>query len=373
MTFDDRTQFPDDEYGRALKEETERLLDDGKLSKLLEGLHSKEVTKTSKLDGSGVRIAFIDQGFDKDMSEFKGRVVRHMTCVWNEKDNRYDVVEWTEEQACLDSFHGNTAADLAVGKECGVAPNAEIYFFEVNQKKDDKPGKVEAILNYIRKNEENLKLDIISFSAMASQAVLDIAGKIKEEAGSEFIDSRTFWPYFIPGREANGETIEAEYVRSARKVLDEHPELQEDEKAQLLANPDAMAFPAEGKTSIQIIKKDGEIIKESRKFNGAICGTSFVIPQLVGYLALAKQINPDITLEKFIEMAKRYTNSEGRQYIKPIEVVERIWEEQREVGQRGTVPTPKPQDLAEASEAEEGFVGEINADLIQGEKAHGED
>lgn len=149
-------------------------------------MHSKEVVtttedgniQTSKLDGSGVKIAFIDQGFDRDMSEFEGRIIHHMTCKWNEDKKEYEFVDYTGERAGHDNYHGNTAADLAAGKKCGIAPKANIYFFEVNGNAYKET--VEAILNYIRDNMDELKIDIISHSAGASKSALETADEIRK-------------------------------------------------------------------------------------------------------------------------------------------------------------------------------------------------
>ena len=260
-----------------------------------------------------------------------------MTCrvcgrKWNEDEekyeNEYEVVDYTGERACHDNFHGNTAADLAAGEKCGVAPKANIYFFEIDSDGDyDK--RVQAILKYIEDNIGELKLDIISHSAGASKDALDIADRIREFNGCEYINSEIFWKDFLPGREINGETVEAGFVESARKV----PGIYEDDNGKLLTNQNAMAIPVEGRTSIQVLKDENGNIIESRKFNGAICGASFAIPQLVGYFALARQMNPTMSLKTFVNKAREHVkvNSNGQLFINPIEVIEKMWEEQRGV------------------------------------------
>ncbi len=323
-----------------MEEAAQRLLDDGELSKSLEELHSKEVvtttenenTQTSKLDGSGVNIAFIDQGFDKDISEFKGRVIYHMTCRWNKEREEYEVVDYTGETAGRDNYHGNTAADLASGEKCGIAPKANVYFFEINSDGDyDK--RVQAILEYIEANIGELKLDIISHSAGASKDALDIADRIREINGCEYINSEIFWKDFCPGKEIDGETVEAGFVKSVRTIAKIVPEIYEEKHGQFLTNNEAIVIPVEGRTSIQVLKNENGNIIESRKYNGAICGASFAIPQLVGYFALARQMNPTMSFENFVNKVREHAkvNSNGQLYITPIEVIEKMWEEQRGV------------------------------------------
>ena len=316
-------------------------------------MHSKEIvtttedgnTQTSKLDGSGVNIAFIDQGFDRDMSEFEGGVIHHMTCRLNESTGEYEIVDYTGETAGHDNYHGNTAADLATGEKCGVAPKANVYFFEVDSRRKvegEYAKRVEAILKYIEANMDELKLDIISHSAGASKDALDIADRIREINGCEYVNSQIFWKHFLPGREINGETVEAGFVESARKV----PGVYEDDNGKLLTNQNAMAIPVEGRTSIQVLKDENGNTIESRKFNGAICGASFAIPQLVGYFALARQMNPTISFENFVNKAREHAkvNSNGQLFINPIEVIEKIWEKQREVPvqEQGQDPSQEP-------------------------------
>lgn len=335
-----------------MEEGAKRILDDGKLSKSLKGLHSKKFvtttedgnTQTSKLDGSGVNIAFIDQGFDRNMSEFEGRIIHHMTCRWNEKKVEYEVVDYTGERANQDNFHGNTAADLAAGKKCGIAPKANVYFFEINSD-DDYDKRVQAILEYIEANMGELKLDIISHSAGASKDALDIADRIREKNGCEYVNSKICWDNFIPGREIKGETVETVetgFVKSVRKV----PGVYKDDNGRLLTNQNAMVIPVEGRTSIQVLKDENGNIIESRKFNGAICGASYAIPQLVGYFALARQMNPTMSFETFVNKAREHAkvNSNEQLFITPIEVIEKMLEEQRGVSvqEQGQEPSQEP-------------------------------
>lgn len=316
-------------------------------------MHSKEVvtktedgnTQTSKLDGSGVNIAFIDMGFDKDMSEFEGRVIHHMTCRLNENTGEYEIVDYTGETSGHDNYHGNTAADLATGGKCGVAPKANVYFFEVDSRgkvEGEYAKRVEAILKYIEANKDELKLDIISHSAGASKDAFDIADRIRKINGCEYVNSQIFWNDFIPGREINGETVEAGFVKSARKV----PEVYEDDNGKLLTNQNAMVIPVEGRTSIQVLKDENGNTIESRKFNGAICGASFAIPQLVGYFALARQMNPTMSFKNFVNKAREHAkvNSNEQLFINPIEVIEKMWEKQRgaPVQEQGQEPSQEP-------------------------------
>jgi hypothetical protein len=358
-----------------LKKRAIELLDGGEFSKSLKDLHSKEVSETeegekSNLDGRGVSIAFIDSGFDEDLSEFKdengdSRVKCHMICrvcgrTWDEVEqeykNEYEVVPYNGESVGADNFHGNTAADLATGKKCGIAPKADIYFFETGD--GDHKAKQETILKYIRDNMDDLNLDIISLSDTASESTKDIARSIN---GCEFVHSDIFWENFFPGREVNrkivetgevdSEIVETGFVESIKKFVMElakqKPEIKENPKVKKFANGDAMAIPVEGRTSIQALRDEEGNISESRKFNGSLCGASFAIAQVVGYFALARQMNPTMSFENFVNKAREHAkvnSSNGQLFINPIEVIEKIWEEQRGVSvqEQGQEPLQEP-------------------------------
>jgi subtilisin family serine protease len=70
----------------------------------------------SGIDGRGVGLAIIDQPLLREHSEYKHALVK------------YEAIE-------VDGFgpqmHGPAVASLAVGKTCGVAPGASLYYFAV--------------------------------------------------------------------------------------------------------------------------------------------------------------------------------------------------------------------------------------------------
>lgn len=156
-----------------------------------------------------------------------------------------------------------------------------------------------------------------------------------ENYGCEYVNSQIFWENFFPGRTVGEEVVEAEFVKSIKELIEEiakqNSKIKEDPRIKTFAKGNALAIPTERKTSIQKIQdEDGNII-ESRKFNGSLSGASFAIAQVVGYFALARQMNPTMSLETFVNKAREHAkvNSNRQFFINPKEVIEKMWEEQR--------------------------------------------
>ncbi len=106
-TFDDKTTWPKelpDGFDPA------KIMDIGKNPGLgVRALHEKGVT------GKGVGIAIIDQSLLVDHIEYKERL------------KLYEEIHWSET-AKEASMHGPAVASIAVGKNVGVAPEADLYF-----------------------------------------------------------------------------------------------------------------------------------------------------------------------------------------------------------------------------------------------------
>lgn len=75
-------------------------------------LHSKGIT------GKGVSIAIIDQTLFTGHKEYKDNLAL------------YEEIHITPTESA--SMHGSTVASIAVGKTCGVAPNAKLYYWAMN-------------------------------------------------------------------------------------------------------------------------------------------------------------------------------------------------------------------------------------------------
>jgi subtilisin family serine protease len=109
MRFDSRTKWPEpnkmpDGFDPA------RLLEDGKNPGLgIRGLHKQGI------DGRGVAIAILDQVLLKDHVEYADSIVRY-----EEIDIHRDMNP---------QMHGPPIVSIAVGKNCGVAPRASVFYY----------------------------------------------------------------------------------------------------------------------------------------------------------------------------------------------------------------------------------------------------
>lgn len=122
------------------------------------GLYIRSLHKKG-IDGGGLSMAVIDQPLS-DHVEYHDNLVHY-------EEFGYDKV--------TGSMHGSAVASIAVGKTCGVAPNAKLYYFAANNKKI-KNGQVIRTADYriqalerILKINESLpdkdKIQVVSISA----------------------------------------------------------------------------------------------------------------------------------------------------------------------------------------------------------------
>lgn len=81
------------------------------------------------IDGSGVGIAIIDQCLYTGHPEYASRL------------KLYEEMNVLPEVTA--SMHGAALASISVGKECGVAPGADLYFWGYNNLKEEALGKAE--------------------------------------------------------------------------------------------------------------------------------------------------------------------------------------------------------------------------------------
>ena len=82
------------------------------------GLDVRKLHQTG-ITGKGVTVAMLDKPINPDHIEYKGRLhYQYVECDSKGKRNKLH-------------FHGASCASVLVGTSCGVAPEAEIYYFAV--------------------------------------------------------------------------------------------------------------------------------------------------------------------------------------------------------------------------------------------------
>jgi hypothetical protein len=133
MPFDSRTKWPGpDKLPDGF--DPVHLLEDGKNP----GLGTRTLHKQG-VDGRGVGIAIIDQPLLKDHIEYVGQIVKY---------------EAIDVEGVPPQMHGPAVCSIAVGKTCGVAPGASLYYFAVPMWKPDNKPYCDVIDKLIKLNED---------------------------------------------------------------------------------------------------------------------------------------------------------------------------------------------------------------------------
>ena len=350
LTFDNKTIFSDEQINRF---HPEKLLEQGKkFSNVKEekGLHENGI------NGKGTTIAILDRYFDSSISEFEGRVVKHIVL---EKDRNGEnvaniIFERNKEndfrkeykEKYMDGSHGNTTACLVAGSECGVAPETEMYIFSVGNISWEESK--EMMLKYIVEN--NIKLDIISISAdiqtsKEGQKMLDRL----EKKGCILLDSSKFWNDFSWGRTSNnGEVV---LLDELLKTISNRESAENSRTDKVIKNiPSTVILPVAGRTNIHM----GEDGKTIYKYNGSLCGASYAIPQIAGLFLLARQIDSSIRYDEFINVVKdpKRLNPEGMMYVDAEEICKEITEREKQVIESQKVQENNEQNLVTPSTIE---------------------
>jgi serine protease AprX len=171
MPFDSQTKWPGSE---KLPEgfDPAHLLEDGKNPGLgIRSLHKQGV------DGRGVGIAIIDQPLLKDHIEYADRIVQY---------------EAIDVQDVPVQMHGPPVSSIAVGKTCGVAPAASLYYFAVPMWKPDNQPYCDIIdklitLNADPNTTERVRVVSISTGMFPQQANFDRWQEALKKAGQNGI------------------------------------------------------------------------------------------------------------------------------------------------------------------------------------------
>lgn len=105
VTFDSSTDFPNNMPENFSPEE---ILETGKNPGLgIRALHDRGIT------GEGVNIAIVDQALNLEHVEYAENLMN------------YELLHCSDEAA---QMHGSAVTSIAVGKTCGVAPGAKVYY-----------------------------------------------------------------------------------------------------------------------------------------------------------------------------------------------------------------------------------------------------
>lgn len=276
------------------------------------GKQFANIEKT-EFDGNGTTIAIIDRFSDISEKQFEGRTITVYRVSKDGVDkeplqpNKKGILlesASVEEDELENGFHGNTVTSLAVGKECGIAPNANVVLFHIDG--IDNQEAQNAVLKFVDENKGEAEFtvpDVISISAAT-----EIDEEKLNELGCAFINSGIFMKDFTWGRSSDGhELVRDEFIEY---VLEESGDSRKEVEKRFDGN---ILIPVVERTS-SYINYAGEKVD---KYNGSFCGNSFAICQIAGLFLIARQVDKSLSFDKFIEITRETAklNGENMKYL----------------------------------------------------------
>ena len=267
MPFDSQTVWPEtDKMPEGFNPTA--LLEDGKNPGLgIRALHKQGV------DGRGVGIAIIDQPLLKDHIEYAGRIVQY---------------EAIDVQGVPVQMHGPPVSSIAVGKTCGVAPGASLYYFAVPMWKRENQPYCDAIDKLIKLNEdpkttERVRVVSISTGMFPQQANFDRWKEVLKKADQNGILVVTC---------AQDSIQYGMLARIGGKDPDDPASYQSGIYG---VRPGAVLVPTSNRTTASHTGSD--VYTYWRE-----AGMSWATPYLAGLAVLAYQVNPEIEPETIVTL-----------------------------------------------------------------------
>ena len=226
------------------------------------------------IDGRGVGIAIIDQPLLREHEEYRDRIVRY---------------EPVEVEGVEPQMHGPAVAGIAVGKDCGVAPGASLYYFAVPMWKWQQNEPWAELLERIVKLNDNPKntprirvvsISLGAFSQRPNYALWKQAVQRAEEANVLVV------------------TCDPDFLRiGTLKRIEDRPELKPaDYLRGFYSQPGAaLCVPAANRTLASF--------KGPRAYTYyRTGGMSWTVPYLAGVAALGWQVDPDIRPSEMVQL-----------------------------------------------------------------------
>lgn len=285
VTFDSSTVWPE-----ALPEgfSPERIMEIGKNPGLgIRALHAKGIT------GEGVSIAIVDQALNPEHVEYAENLMN------------YELLHCMDQAA---QMHGSAVTSIAVGKTCGVAPGADVYYiastfgtYGIGGMKMDLNYMADSIDRVLEINAllpEERKIRVISISRgfsseKGSDEVRAAIGRAKE-AGVFVITTSTEVHY---GFVLMGLGKEQDADPDSVSVYGPGNFWSEAFYRDGTADPGhILLVPMDARTYASWYDTEGYEFASSG-------GLSWSVPWLAGLYALYLQVDEDLTPEQFIQAA----------------------------------------------------------------------
>jgi hypothetical protein len=290
-SFDSRTVWPGADRLPAGFDPA-RLLEEGKNPGLgVRKLHNAGIV------GKGVGIAIIDQPLLRDHEEYKDAVVKY---------TEVDVA------GAGPQMHGPAVASIAVGKTCGVAPGAALYYFAVPTWKwlrnEPWAEELERVIELNRGLTDTPKIRVVSislgaFSERPNPARWKQAVKMAEDEGILVV------------------TCDPGFLRLATlKRVETSPDPgPADYKRGLYGHPAAvLCVPAANRTLASLWGPHFYTYDRTG-------GMSWTVPYLAGVAALAWQVDPSIKPREMLELwQSTVARTSAGLVIDPVAMIETV-------------------------------------------------
>jgi len=291
LTFDSLTVWPGAER-LPVGFDPARLLEEGKNP----GLGVRQLHEAG-IDGRGIGIAIIDQPLLRKHEEYKDRLVRY---------------EPVEVDNVPPQMHGPAVASIAVGKSCGVAPKAALYFFAVPAWKwgANKPWaeQLERVVELNQSLTDTPKIRVVSISL----------GAFSQRPEFER------WQQAVRKATASGILVvtcdpEALRIATLKRMEGRTGQAPSDYERGRYVHPGAtLGVPAANRTIAS--HKGPQAFTYDRTG-----GMSWTVPYLAGLAALAWQIDPAIEPQQMVELWQQTASkTEAGLVVNPAGLVEAV-------------------------------------------------
>jgi len=275
------------------------------------------------IDGTGIGVAIIDQKLLVDHCEYADSLVYY------------------KEMQSLDgepnSMHGPAVSSILVGKNCGVAPGANLYYWAIPAQGEESGGVLYAravkgviLFNSTLKEEERIRILSISSGFRKEEGGDEFAQAIKEAWDSGIAVFTSTFPYFT-------DPVIAVYNAALKK------EGSRDKVNDYIVQPDVvrhMGQSAETIVQMRHQQSNGEISykpvwvpveprllaspRGTKKYElFSTGGDSWATPYVAGVATLILQANPRLSNKQVIEIIATNTveNTGGLMMIAPKQAV----------------------------------------------------
>jgi hypothetical protein len=289
FNFDSLTQWPGPEKLPA-GFDPQKLLEEGKNPGLgIRSLHEEGI------NGEGVGIAILDQLLLLGHEEYTSRLIRYDS---TEANWRY----WRKP-----AMHGSPIVSIAVGKTCGVAPRAFVFYYAAGStsgKAQIQANWVNEIIKYNETAEDSKRIRVINISAAPERAsVFREARKKALDAGILVVTCAQKWLDYgtlnlIEGKDPDDPES---YIPGGYS-----------------GSSDVLRVPVGNGTTAS--HRGINVYTYHRQG-----GMSWAAPYIAGLAALAFQVNPDLQPETILEqLVKTATHTKAGPVVNPRGFVESV-------------------------------------------------